>query len=89
MKPTVERPAGSAGERFRHTDVSPQGAFQALGRLRREARNEIDRLIAFLDATDPYVTTELEVDDGETGLGDLDGALEQVGLHGWQLGAMA
>jgi hypothetical protein len=31
--------------------------------LRQEARRTIDRLIAFLDRSDPYVMTELEDDD--------------------------
>jgi len=31
--------------------------------LRREARRTIDRLIEFLDRSDPYVMTELEDDD--------------------------
>ena len=31
--------------------------------LRREARNTINRLIDFLDRSDPYVMTELEDDD--------------------------
>jgi hypothetical protein len=56
-------------------------AFQAIGRLRKEARDEIDRLIRFLDTTDDYVSRELEdaVDDGpcddnemEPSLGSLD-----------------
>ena len=33
---------------------------QALSKLRQKASTEIDRLLAFLDACDPYVTTELE-----------------------------
>jgi hypothetical protein len=33
--------------------------------LQREARRTIDRLIAFLDRSDPYVMTELEDDDCE------------------------
>jgi hypothetical protein len=31
--------------------------------LRREARNTINRLVEFLDRSDPYVMTELEDDD--------------------------
>lgn len=47
------------------TPVTPEEAFQAIGRLRKEARDEIDRLIRFLDKTDDYVSRELEdsVDD--------------------------
>ncbi|MDA9423648.1 hypothetical protein [Bradyrhizobium sp. CCBAU 53380] len=35
-------------------------ALKRLARLRREAAAEITRLIAFLDASDPYVMNELE-----------------------------
>jgi hypothetical protein len=47
------------------TPVTPEEAFQAIGRLRKEARDEIDRLIRFLDKTDDYVSRELEdsIDD--------------------------
>ena len=38
--------------------------LQAIGTLRKEARDEIDRLIGFLDKTDDYVSRELEVEDG-------------------------
>ncbi|WP_165405425.1 hypothetical protein [Bradyrhizobium genosp. SA-3] len=37
-----------------------QTSLQRLARLRKEASAEIERLIAFLDASDPYVMTELE-----------------------------
>jgi hypothetical protein len=49
------------------TPVTPEEAFQAIGRLRGEARDEIDRLIRFLDKTDDYVSRELEdqVDDSQ------------------------
>ena len=45
-------------------------AVDVLKRLRREARAEIDRLIAFLDQSDTYVMTELEDDDDREELGD-------------------
>ena len=52
------------------TDVTPEEIFQAIGRLRKEARNEIDRLIGFLDKTDDYVSRELEdSNDDEPSLG--------------------
>lgn len=38
-------------------------AVDTLVRLRREARSEIARLIAFLDQSDTYVMTELKDDD--------------------------
>lgn len=40
------------------TTISPESLFQAIGRLRREAQDEIDRLIAFLDSTDPDADAE-------------------------------
>jgi hypothetical protein len=52
------------------TDVSPEEIFQAIGRLRKEARDEIDRLIGFLDKTDDYVSRELEDEDDREPVGD-------------------
>ncbi|MCK1288585.1 hypothetical protein IVB41_32265 [Bradyrhizobium sp. 44] len=40
-------------------------ALGDLARLRKEASAEITRLIAFLDASDPYVMTELEEQQDE------------------------
>ena len=52
------------------TPVTPEEAFQAIGRLRKEARDEIDRLIRFLDKTDDYVSREIEgSNDDEPSLG--------------------
>jgi hypothetical protein len=46
------------------TDVSPEEVFQAIGRLRKEARDEIDRLIRFLDESDNHMAIEdCAVDD--------------------------
>jgi hypothetical protein len=70
------------------TPVTPEEAFQAIGRLRKEARDEIDRLIRFLDKTDDYVSRELEQDDGETGIADQDGLDEQVPFRDWQMVGM-
>ena len=39
-------------------------ALHEVARLRKEASAEIERLLDFLDACDPYVTHELEEDDG-------------------------
>jgi hypothetical protein len=65
--PQVSGPPESAreGPLYIPTDVTPEEIFQAIGRLRKEARDEIDRLIGFLDKTDDYVSRELEdaVDD--------------------------
>jgi hypothetical protein len=49
---------------------TPEEIFQAIGRLRKEARDEINRLIGFLDKTDDYVSRELEEsNDDEPSLG--------------------
>ena len=51
------------------TDISPEQVFQAIGRLRKEARDEIDRLVRFLDKTENHMEREpgdegdLEEDD--------------------------
>lgn len=64
--PNVKPPA-EPQETFLYirTPVTPEQAFKAIGALRREAVNEIHRLIQFLDKTDDYVSRELEdaVDD--------------------------
>jgi hypothetical protein len=39
--------------------------FQAIGRLRREARDEIDRLIRFLDDTESHMSVDDEDGDDE------------------------
>ena len=72
---TPEPPADPAGGLYYPTPVTPEEAFQAIGRLRREARDEINRLIGFLDKTDDYVSRELEdsVDDGPMDDNELDG----------------
>lgn len=114
-------------------------AIKRIAKLRTKASAEIERLIDFLDASDPYAATELEetIDDGpcddneldgpengededsdpaepslgsldakddqtawaaggrndlerdaaESGIGDYDGLMEQVGTQDWQHGA--
>jgi hypothetical protein len=42
------------------TDIAPEQLFKAMGKLRRAAMDEIERLIAFLDSTEP--DTDLEPD---------------------------
>ncbi|MGY4170948.1 hypothetical protein [Bradyrhizobium sp. USDA 4529] len=70
MKAPTGSPAQAAGELYFRTDVPPERIFQAIGRLRKEARDEIDRLVQFLDKTDDYVSRELEDDsDAEPSLG--------------------
>lgn len=50
-------------------------AISTLRRLRRKARDEISRLIQFLDQSDPYVMTELEDDDEREDGGDAEPSL--------------
>ena len=82
----ADNPLGSPGEfqdsLFLKTDVSPEEVFQAIGRLRKEARDEINRLIGFLDKTDDYVSRELEDDgtDGEQDDEPEDGADDEPSL---------
>jgi hypothetical protein len=47
------------------TDISPEEVFQAIGRLRKEARDEIDRLIRFLDENDNHMELEPDGTEGE------------------------
>jgi hypothetical protein len=74
-KPTAEAPESPANALYLPTDTTPEELFQAIGKLRKEARDEIDRLIGFLDKTDNYVSRELEdsIDDGPHDDDELDG----------------
>jgi hypothetical protein len=45
------------------TPVTPEEVFQAIGRLRKQARDEIHRLILFLDDTDNHMELEDSIDD--------------------------
>ena len=56
----LESPEKLQDSLYLPTDISPEEVFQAIGRLRKEARDEIDRLIGFLDKTDDYVCREVE-----------------------------
>ncbi|MGY3443710.1 hypothetical protein [Bradyrhizobium sp. USDA 4473] len=63
MKAPLGAPAESAGGLYFRTNVSPEQIFQAIGRLRKEARDEIDRLIRFLDDTDDHMEREPDGSD--------------------------
>jgi hypothetical protein len=54
----IETPADSAGPPHVKTDITPEAIFQAIGRLRKDARDEI---IRFPDETDNHMEIE---DDG-------------------------
>jgi hypothetical protein len=56
-------------------------SLEALARMRREARDEILKLIQFLDQSDPYAMTELEEEDDREPVGDEEpslGSFDQV-----------
>jgi hypothetical protein len=72
MTTTLERPAESAGALYRRTDISPADFFQALGRVRRTVRDEIERLIAVDDRGCDEDT------DLEASLGSFDRMSDQV-----------
>src|SRR5258706_2484826 len=68
--------------------VTREEAFQAIGRLRKEARDEIDRLIRFLDDTEQVDADHEDSDPPEeseaSGIADQDGLDEQVPFRDWQ-----
>lgn len=68
MKTTPEGPAATAGELYLRTDISPETVFAAIGQLRKAARDEIDRLVRFLDDTDQHMEREPD-EDFEPSLG--------------------
>lgn len=60
---TLERPADAHPELVARLVIQQRERAKALtrlARLRKKASAEIERLIAFLDQSDPYVMTELE-----------------------------
>src|SRR4051812_11134423 len=70
----IGTPADSAGPLYLKTDIPPEQIFQAIGRLRKDARDEIDRLIRFLDETDDH-----EPDDDEPECEDEGGQCDDEG----------
>src|SRR2546429_4782179 len=68
-------------------DASPQEIFRAIGQLRKEAKDEIDRLIRFLDETENHMELEPcddegEGEDAEPSLGSFDRMIDQS--KSWQ-----
>lgn len=80
------QPPGEARDApiYRRTDIAPEIFFQALGRARKAARDEIERLIIWLDSTidvdeDSAVDDEgCDGDDFEPSLGSLDLVSNQI-----------
>lgn len=73
MKTNDNRPAGAAGDLYFPTDISPEELLQAIGRLRKEAQDEIDRLIAFLDSTETDSDLEPSLAGYSDGMDDREG----------------
>ena len=48
---------------FYPTDTTPDQLFVAIGQLRKEARDEIERLLQFLDATENHMAIDCEPED--------------------------
>ncbi|MBT1517623.1 hypothetical protein KIP88_46005 [Bradyrhizobium sp. SRL28] len=74
MKAPQGSPAESAGALYVKTPITPEEIFRAIGRLRKEARGEIDRLIRFLDNHMELedVDEDGEEEDAEPSLGSFD-----------------
>jgi hypothetical protein len=72
---------------YHKTPVTPEEAFQAIGRLRKEARDEIDRLIRFLDETENHMEREPEDEDDDSELEEDDPG-EDDGLKEPSLGSV-
>jgi hypothetical protein len=84
MNMLVSGPGTPQDALYFRTPITPEQAFQAIGRLRKEARDEIDRLIRFLDKTDDYVSRELEdgVDDSPCDDDEREASFSGVGADG-------
>lgn len=74
------KPQDSRVRNLRSQERKRQKTLKTLAVLRKEAADEITRLIAFLDSTDPYASTELEaaVDDGPCDDDELEPSLTGV-----------
>jgi hypothetical protein len=57
------------------TDHTPEEIFQAIAKLRKEAADEIDRLLAFLDETGPDCDDDSGIDDGPMDEDELEPSL--------------
>lgn len=81
--PPTNTSANNQEKALARQEAKRQRALKRIAKLRRKASDEIDRLLAFLDASDPYAATELEAavddvpcdgdDDSEDSLGSVGG----------------
>jgi hypothetical protein len=77
--PPTNTSANDPGPPYRRTDISPETFFQALGRARRAARDEIEQLIDWLDSTIDC-DRDAAVDDGPCD-GDTDAEARNFRPH--------
>src|SRR5476651_1455088 len=84
--PVPDQPFPVTSSLYLPVDVTPEQLFQAIGRLRKEARDEIDRLVRFLDETENHMELEPEdeADDSEMepSLGSFERVVDQS--KAWQ-----
>jgi hypothetical protein len=89
MKAPQGSPADSAGALYVKTPITPEEIFRAIGRLRKEARDEIDRLIRFLDETENHMAIDCEPEDeGDDSELEDDDPAEDDGLAEPALGSL-
>jgi len=96
--PGAEKPQDSL---YLPTDITPEQLFRAIGKPCKDARDEIDRLIRFLDETDNHMELEPcdedgEGEDAEPSLGSFDRMIDQskswrkcerdTDIYGWSDG---
>ena len=73
--PPTPAPAAAQDELFRRTDISPEEFFEALGRARKAARDEIEKLIDWLDSTIDVDEDSAADDEPCDGEGDFEPSL--------------
>ncbi|MDB5657331.1 MAG: hypothetical protein JWQ94_4944 [Tardiphaga sp.] len=85
-EPTINHHAGSPGTLqeaiYLPTDISPETLFQAIGRLRQEAQDEIERLRSFLNETDGDADLEPSLAGHSSGMDDREGHDDDTELRG-------
>lgn len=67
MTTTADSGAPAIGSAYLPVDITPENLFQALGLLRKEAFDEIERLLQFLDDCDGDVDLEPSNGSGQNG----------------------
>jgi len=76
--PATDQSLPTPGGLYLPTDVTPEQIFRAIGRLRKEARDEIDRLVRFLDDTENHMELEPEDEADESELEPSLGSFDRM-----------